>query len=105
MLNIKQDSLDALTDRADEVARILSLMANPKRLLVLCFLVDGEASVGKIQDALGIGQSSLSQHLTKLREGGVVATRRHAQTIYYRFADERIVTLMNALCDTFAKEG
>ena len=105
MLNTNQHSLNALTERPHEVARILSLIANPKRLLVLCFLVDGEASVGKIQDALGIGQSSLSQHLTKLREGGVVATRRDAQTIYYRLGDERILTIMQAMCETFAKKG
>lgn len=105
MLNIQRDEIEILKSRADEVAGILSLMANSKRLLILCFLADGEASVGKIQDTLGIGQSSLSQHLTRLREGNVVATRRDAQTIYYRLADERIVAMMNALCDTFVKGG
>lgn len=105
MLRIQLDEIEDLKKRAGEVADILSLAANSKRLLILCFLAEGEAPVGKIQDALGIGQSSLSQHLSKLREGGVVATRRDAQTIYYRLADEQIIAMMQAMCNIFASKG
>lgn len=103
MLTIDHDQLKRLEKRADEVSRLLSLMANPKRLLILCFLADGEASVGAIQSALDIGQSSLSQHLTKLREGGVVATRRQSQTIYYSLADAQTISVMRSLCEIFNK--
>lgn len=100
------NELAVLEARADEVARRLSLMANAKRLLILCTLARGEASVTALQQALDIGQSALSQHLAKLRDGGVVATRREAQTIFYRLADAQTVSLMEALYDTFcAGEG
>lgn len=93
----------ALEDRAEDVAARLSLIANPKRLLVLCALTEGELSVGALQGAVGISQSSLSQHLAKLRDGGVVDTRRVAQTIYYRVSDPQMQVLMHTLYDTFCK--
>ncbi len=94
-------ALQALEARAEDVARRLALMANPKRLLILCFLANGEATVGAIQNAVGIGQSSLSQHLAKLRKGGVLKTRRESQSIYYTLADEQTIALMASLYETF----
>ena len=68
--------------RATEVARILRSLANERRLMIVCKLVEwGEANVGTLADAVGLSQSALSQHLAKLREDGVVATRRESQTI------------------------
>lgn len=96
---------EALAERADHVAGRLALMANPSRLLILCRLAEGEASVGALQEVVGLSQSALSQHLAKLREGGVVATRREAQTIHYRLADPQTQAIMAALYDTFCREA
>ncbi|MFV2054128.1 ArsR/SmtB family transcription factor [Aliiroseovarius sp. YM-037] len=90
-----------LEARADHVAHRLGLLANPRRLLILCQLAAGEASVSALNQTLNIGQSALSQHLAKLRDAGIVATRREAQTIYYRIDDAETETLMAALYDTF----
>lgn len=90
-----------LEEKAEYVAGRLALLANPKRLLILCYLTQGEASVGQIQRAVGMGQSALSQHLARMRDAGIVATRRNAQTIYYRLDDPEMVTLLSALYDTF----
>jgi len=87
------------------VAQRLSLLSNPKRLLILCRLAQGEAPVGALQQAVGLGQSALSQHLAKLRAAGVVATRREGQTIHYRIADPDTERLMAALYDTFCRPG
>lgn len=78
-------------------------MANPKRLLILCELSGGERSVGVLQDAVGLSQSALSQHLAKLREAEMVQTRRERQTIYYRISDPDVETMMAALCEAFCK--
>ncbi len=86
-----------LEARADYVASRIALMANPRRLVILCRLAAGEASVGQIHAELGLSQSALSQHLGKLREGGLVETRREAQTIYYRLADAEARLMMEAL--------
>jgi DNA-binding transcriptional ArsR family regulator len=96
-------SVAALQERADHVAERLSLVANAKRLLILCELAKGERSVGSLQAAVGLSQSALSQHLAKLREAGMVDTRRERQTIFYRIEDPETKTLMTALYEAFCK--
>ena len=95
------DAIAALEEKAEYVAGRLALLANAKRLLVLCTLAQGEASVGEIQRAIGMGQSALSQHLAKLREAGIVATRRDGQTIYYRLDDPETAAMLDSLYETF----
>jgi len=83
---------------AMEVAELLRALGNERRLMVLCKLVEnGEMTVGALADAVGLGQSALSQHLARMRVGGVVAARRDGQTIWYRLADPRIAELISVL--------
>jgi ArsR family transcriptional regulator len=87
---------------ATEVAQILRALANERRLMVLCKLVEwGEANVGDLAEAVGLSQSALSQHLAKMRGEGIVATRRDSQTIWYRIADERTEILLGRLQQLF----
>jgi ArsR family transcriptional regulator len=77
---------------------LLRELANDRRLLILCSLVEvGEASVGSLAEAVDLSQSALSQHLARLREEGIVAFRRDAQTLWYRIADPRVETLLATL--------
>ena len=103
-MEIDTRASEALQKRADHVAGRLSLVANANRLLILCELAKGERSVGALQQAVGLSQSALSQHLAKLREGGMVATRRESQTIYYRIDDPDLQVLMTALYEAFCKD-
>ncbi len=83
---------------AREVADILRALANERRLMILCKLVEwGEASVGALAEAVGLSQSALSQHLAKMRDEAIVTTRREAQTIWYRIADARTEALLGHL--------
>ena len=94
--------LSGLEDKAGEAAAFLKLLANEQRLLVLCHLVvDGEMSVNALSDKLELSQSALSQHLARLRDDGLVTFRREGQTLYYRVADPRVVTVMKTLKKTF----
>lgn len=93
--------INELTERSQEVAGYLKVLANPARLLILCELNQGERSVTALEAAVGLAQSALSQHLAKLRESGIVATRRDAQTIYYRLEDPRAVRMMGTLYELF----
>ena len=78
-----------LERKASEASALLKLLANENRLLILCRLaLKGEMSVNDIADAVGLSQSALSQHLAKMRDEGLVATRREAQTVFYRIADK-----------------
>ena len=92
----------SLEDRAGEVAQVLGALANDRRLLILCKLVeDGEATVGGLAEQVGLSQSALSQHLARMREEGLVTYRRDAQTLYYRIADPAVEKLVSALKDIF----
>ncbi|MBP1474011.1 winged helix-turn-helix transcriptional regulator [Frateuria sp. MAH-13] len=95
--------LSAMHARADEAARLLKALGNPQRLRMLCLLVEGELTVGEIHKALpDLSQSALSQHLARLREEGLVRTRREAQSIHYALesgpAQAVIETLYGAYC-------
>ena len=87
-----------LEDKADEVARVMKSLANPRRLLLLCKLAElGRASVGQLADAIGLSQSAMSQHLALLRDEGVVGFDRSGQSVFYRIADPRVEALMATL--------
>jgi ArsR family transcriptional regulator len=84
--------------QAVEVAGILRALANERRLMILCRLVEcGEANVSALAEAVGLSQSALSQHLAKMREEGLVTYRRESQTLWYRIADPRIEQLFATL--------
>ncbi|MBX3453854.1 metalloregulator ArsR/SmtB family transcription factor [Ferrovibrio sp.] len=100
---MKAVDLDRMQASASAASEFLSNLANEKRLLTLCRLMEAESSVGELAEAVGLSQSALSQHLTRLRKDGLVETRRDGQTIYYRIADPRVKKLIRVLYDTFCK--
>lgn len=87
----------AMEARAVQAADLLRAMAHPQRLRVLCMLVEGERSVGDINREVDLSQSALSQHLAKLREEGLVNTRKEAQNVFYRLADGPVLSVIQAL--------
>ena len=86
---------------AEDAAALLKALAHPARLLVLCRLVEGEASVGELQPLTGLSMSALSQHLAVLREMSLVVTRREAQSIVYAVAQTPALRVLQALHDAF----
>jgi DNA-binding transcriptional ArsR family regulator len=97
-------TMERLEQRAGEAAQLLKLLANETRLLILCRLVaEREMSAGAIVEALGLGQSAVSQHLAKLRDDDLVATRRDGQTIHYRIADQNVARIIAVLKDIYCQ--
>ena len=92
-----------LEPRADEAAQLLTAMANPKRLLILCNLLEQERSVSELSRLVELEQSPLSQHLSKLRALGLVKTRRDGQSIYYRLASEPVTRVLLTLYDIYCR--
>lgn len=91
-----------LSGRAGAAASFLKLAANENRLRILCHLHQhGETTVTALAEAVGLGQSALSQHLAQLRASGLVACHRQSQTIRYRLADRRAVRLLATLRQMF----
>lgn len=96
--------MDVATFEANamEVADILKMLGNQRRLMVLCKLIENrELSVGELAKAVNLSQSALSQHLTKMREERLVAFRREGQTLWYRIGDPRLEALLATLYDLY----
>jgi DNA-binding transcriptional ArsR family regulator len=93
----------AMQASADDATRLLRALANEQRLRILCLLVGSELTVGQINDHLPeLSQSALSQHLARLRDEGLVSTRREAQSVWYTLppgpAQAIIATLHGIYC-------
>jgi DNA-binding transcriptional ArsR family regulator len=76
---------------AEEQAELCKLFGNVSRILILWSLSDRELPVGEIADEVGTSLQNISQHLSLLKEHGIVCARRDGQTIYYRIADDERV--------------
>lgn len=90
-----------MANRAGEVANLLKTLSHPARLMIVCTLVEGEASVGELEEKLDVHQPHLSQHLTVLRGSGIVETRRDGKQIFYRLTEEKAAQLVGALYAIF----
>ena len=97
-------STQGLEKAAAEVAGVLRAVANERRLMILCKLVEwGEGNVNALAETVGLSQSALSQHLAKMRDEGLVTYRRDSQTLWYRIADTRIEDLLATLHKLYCK--
>ncbi len=98
----KIHDLSTLERSAGEVAALLRALANERRLMLLCRLIErGECTAGELGQGAGLSPSATSQHLAKMREEGLVDSRREAQCIYYRIADPRTKRLIKLLKDLY----
>jgi DNA-binding transcriptional ArsR family regulator len=86
-----------LQRHAQAAAQLLKALANENRLMILCTLIDGELSVGELNEKVPLSQSALSQHLASLREAGLVSTRKEAQTVFYRLEGDEAVQVITVL--------
>ncbi len=98
---IVMDLPDALPPRADEAAAFLKSLANPHRLLILCALAQGERNVTTLIAETGVAPTSMSQHLSKLKDEGVVDFRRDHRTLTYFIAHPAAVEIMTVLYTHF----
>lgn len=84
---------------ADEATTLLKALAHPARLTICCQLKDEEMSVGDMEERLDIKQPRLSRELSKLRDEGLVETRRESKVIFYRLAETpRVRAMIEAVC-------
>lgn len=90
-------SPEELAGKATEAAELLGALANSKRLMIMCHLLEHEVSVNTLAEKVHLSQSALSQHLAKLRALDLVATRRDGQTIYYRVASDDVRAVLQTL--------
>ena len=95
--------LETMKASAGRACRLMKVLSNPDRLMLLCQLSLGEKRVGELEDILGIVQPTLSQQLTVLRDEELVNTRRDGKNIYYQIASSQALADMNVLFDQFCR--
>ena len=85
-------------------ANVCKGLADPKRLLIINALRDGERSVTDICDELGFPQANISQHLAIMRDKGLVKAHKRGQWVYYSLSSPKIVEAMDLLRAVMAEQ-
>jgi len=89
--------------KAADVSALLKILSHPRRLLILCQLVEKERAVGDLAALLGAREAAISQQLILLRKDGLVKTRRDGRTIFYSLARADVKSLIGFLYATYCK--
>jgi ArsR family transcriptional regulator len=95
--------LEWMRHQVGQVVSLLKVMGNPDRLLLLCQMLQGEYSVGELEEMLDIHQPTLSQQLGVLRNEGLVSTRRDGKFIYYSVAHPHVEAILETLHRLYCK--
>lgn len=104
-MQVATSQIRQLAEQSAQAAALLRVLANEQRLLILCHLsAAGELSVSALGERMSLSQSALSQHLARLREDGIVAFRREAQTLFYHIVDDRAARLLAVLHDIYCPD-
>jgi len=83
------------------LSNLLKSISHPIRLKILCLLQEGELTVGEIRNEVQTTHANVSQHLSILRNQGIIDFRKDSNFIYNRIADKRVTALIKALSDIF----
>lgn len=86
-----------LKESAANAAAYLKALAHEGRLMILCYLGAGERSVGELERLLELRQATVSQMLARLREEGLVTTRREGKTVFYALKDGKTTQIIEVL--------
>lgn len=97
-------SKEDMSDHARAAADLLKALAHETRLMILCLLVDGEKSVGELEQLTQLRQPSVSQQLARLRFDGLVTAKREGRTIYYSLGSEEARRVVTLLYELYCKE-
>lgn len=103
MKAISAKDLDVMRRNAGAAAAMMAALSHEARLRVLCDLVGGERMAGELVERSGLSQSALSQHLARLREEGLVSTRREGQAIFYSICNPDAARILAVLHDIYCK--
>ncbi len=98
-----QSAMKEMDDNAEKAAAFLAGLASPHRLRILCQLADGEKNVTRLIEETGLPQTSMSQHLNKLKEEGIVSFRREHRTLYYAITNPMALEIMGVMYDHYCK--
>lgn len=99
----KRPAVDAsqMLDSAHKATALLKSLAHDGRLVILCRLVERPATVGELEEFLGLRQAAVSQQLARLRQEGLVEAERDGRSIRYSITDPSAKRVVRLLYDLF----
>ena len=97
-------NLKKMQSSADDACRLMKVLSNRDRMMLLCQISQGEICVGELEEVLDIDQPTLSQQLTVLRNEDLVETRREGKQIYYSLANSPALDVMNVLYQNYCSK-
>lgn len=89
--------LETTLSKADEISQMLSCIAHPLRLLIICMLLERSMFVNELTDALGTTKGNISQHLRVLVDRGLLGRRRDGNRVFYRIRDPNLTDLIGTI--------
>lgn len=90
-------------ENADNAERLLKILANSNRLMILCHLLDGERNVSELEALVGLSQSALSQHLAKLKDQEIVDCRKAGSQVFYSMKNKNVGRVMQLLYSIYCE--
>lgn len=81
----------------EEAAAKLKALAHPHRLCIVNGLLGNKCNVSRMQECLGLPQSTISQHLSKLRTAGIIKGERKGLEICYSVCDKQVDAMVKAI--------
>ena len=87
--------------KCEEVSSILSSLSHPTRLKILCALIDGEKTVTELTEICDVSQPAMSQFLTRMKEEGMITSRKEGQKAYYSVLEKRLLKLLVAIKESY----
>lgn len=87
----------------EDIAGLLKTMSHPIRLKILCLLENSELTVGDLRNEVKTTNANVSQHLSILRNQGVITYRKEANFIYNKIADKRVLELTRTMRKLFCE--
>lgn len=100
---ITKSELKKMQASAEDACKLMKVLSNTDRMMLLCEIGQGERCVSELEDALDLHQPTLSQQLTVLRKEKLVKTRREGKQIYYSLASEVVTAVMGLLYKHYCK--
>ena len=89
--------------KCDEVSQVLKSLSHPVRLKVLCEVLDSEKTVNELTEFCEIPQSAMSQFLLRMKNEGILISRKEGTFVYYALADQKIKKLLKAVKEIYCK--
>jgi ArsR family transcriptional regulator, virulence genes transcriptional regulator len=104
MKPINDTTIINMKRNANKAEKMLKLLANANRLMILCHLIKGKKSVGELSYLIDLSSSALSQHLSKMRNLNMVESEKKGQTVYYSINNPEVHALLSMLYLIYCKE-